>query len=256
MKTGKSIIELATEIQRQFQAKKDFLLPSKKIEVITENGIEFAFLHDKGDFQAPLTDNSHRQVGEICKIPAKYYDLMRSTSSNLLGQNLSYWLNRSSDRRMIRALDGNIRAVLSDTYRRLDNYDLAQAVLPMLQESGCVIVSCEITEDRLYIKAINYQVQAEVKTKLNVGEVVAAGVIVGNSEIGKGSLFVKPFVEVLSCKNGNVCDKYRLRKYHSGARNEELNEAFEFSNETKTLEDKTLWSKVRDLVKHSLEESL
>ena len=35
---------------------------------------------------------------------------------------------------MVRTLDGNARAFLSDRYRRLDNYDLLAHVLPMLRE--------------------------------------------------------------------------------------------------------------------------
>ena len=35
---------------------------------------------------------------------------------------------------MVRTLDGQVRAVLSDRYRRLDNYDLAENVLPILQQ--------------------------------------------------------------------------------------------------------------------------
>ncbi|MBL0089244.1 MAG: hypothetical protein IPP44_22195 [Ideonella sp.] len=34
---------------------------------------------------------------------------------------------------MVRTLDGQARAFLSDRYRRLDNYDLCEHVLPMLQ---------------------------------------------------------------------------------------------------------------------------
>jgi hypothetical protein len=35
---------------------------------------------------------------------------------------------------MLRTLDGQVRAVLSDRYRRLDNFDLAESVLPILQQ--------------------------------------------------------------------------------------------------------------------------
>ena len=34
---------------------------------------------------------------------------------------------------MVRTLDGHARAFLSDRYRRLDNYDLCEHVLPILQ---------------------------------------------------------------------------------------------------------------------------
>lgn len=250
MKKGKSLVELATEIQRQQDSKKDFVIPENKIEVYTNaSKLELGFkLNDGGIFGGPLTENGHDQLGNILGIHSKYYDKMRHSSAELLAHNVKYWMERSSDRRMIRTLDGNIRALLSDSYRRLDNFDLAQSVLPMLYEAQVEIDSCEITDKKLYIKAITHRVQAEVK----VGDVVSAGIIVSNSEVGHGSLSVKPLIYRLVCKNGAIADKYAMKKYHVG-RTSEL-EQIQFSNETLNADDKAFWLKVRDLVKHSLSE--
>lgn len=250
MKNGKSLIELAQEIQRQMDAKKDFIVPDNGLTVYTHaNNIELGFQHNnEALFGGPLTENGHNQLGSLCNIPAKYYDLMRGNSADLLATNVRYWLERSSDRRMIRTLDGNVRALLSDKYRRLDNYDLAQSVLPMLNDAQASIESCEITDKKLYIKAITHKVQAEVK----VGDVVSAGIIVSNSEVGHGSLSVKPLIYRLVCSNGAIADKYAMKKYHVG-RAQEM-DVIQFSNETLNSEDKTFWLKVRDLVKHSLSE--
>jgi hypothetical protein len=248
MKNGKSLVELATEIQRQFEAKKDFVIPEKKINVYTNaSALELGFqLKDGGIFGGPLTENGHDQLGALLGIHSKYYDKMRSSSADLLATNVKYWLERSSDRRMIRTLDGNVRALLSDKYRPLDNYDLAQSVLPMIQEAGCSIESSEITDKKLYIKAVSHKVQGEVK----VGDVVNAGIIVSNSEVGHGSLSVKPLIYRLVCKNGAIVDKLAMKKYHVG-KVQEL-EQVQFSNDTLNAEDKAFWLKVRDLVKHSL----
>jgi len=40
------------------------------------------------------------------------------------------------DRRMVRIMDGNVRAFLSDRYRRLDHLELCTAVLPVINENG------------------------------------------------------------------------------------------------------------------------
>lgn len=259
MKNGRSLVELAQEIQRQQNAKKDFLVPTTKVKAYAiQNDLELAFAigtksggntTTSDDFFAgKLTENGHNQLGQFCGIPAKYYDLMRGQSAELLAQNVKYWLERSSDRRMIRTLDGNIRALVSDSYRRLDNFDLAQSVLPMLHEVNASIESCQITENKLYIKAITHKVQAEVK----VGDVVSAGILVSNSETGHGSLSVKPLIYRLVCRNGAIADKYAMKKYHAG-RVSEL-EQIQFANDTLNAEDKAFWLKVRDLVKHSLSE--
>lgn len=251
MKYGKSLQELAIEVNRQQNSKRDFLAPTKTIQAYAVNGaIEVAFptgQKEEDHFAGGLTENGHDQLGQLCGIPSKYYDLMRS-HPGLLAHNLQYWLERSSDRRMIRSLDGNVRAILSSKYRQLDNFDLMQAVLPMLNEAGAQIESCEVTEKKLYLKAITHKVQAEVKR----GDVVSAGIIVTNSEVGHGSLSVKPLVYRLSCSNGAIAEDFSLRKYHVGREHEM--EQIEFSNETKSAEDQAFWLKTRDLVKHTLTE--
>lgn len=256
MKKGKTLQELAVEIDRQQKTKRDFLVFAPKIRTYVNAGIMelgFQTSNEEELFGGPLTETGHDQIGQYCKIPAKYYDAMRA-HPGLLAQNVAHWLNISSDRRMIRTLDGEIRGFLSDSYRRLDNYDLAQAVLPILKEAGAQIESCDITARRFYIKAVTEKVQDEIRTSKNVGEVVWAGVEIVNSEIGYGTLAINPMAYELSCKNGNIAPKYGMRKYHVGRKEEEMAQ-IEFSNETKKADDKAFWLKCRDLIKHSLSET-
>ena len=64
---------------------------------------------------------------------------------------------------MLRVMDGNVRAFLSDRYRRLDNLELCASVLPIIHGmKGAVIESCEVTEAHLYLKVINKKMKAEV----------------------------------------------------------------------------------------------
>lgn len=251
MKHGKSIQELAAEIQRQQDAKRDFMIHTNRINAFVNNGeLEIGFPIKDNDaelFTAPLTKNGHIQLGQFCDIPKKYYDVMLS-HPQLLQTNVQHWLKNSDDKRMIRSLDGNVRAILSDKYRRLDNFDLAQNVLPMLLDAKATVESCEITDNRLYIKAVTHKVQQEVKP----GDVVSAGIIISNSETGHGSLSVRPMVYRLVCKNGAIADDYSMRKYHTGSREDMMQ--IEYSNETLRADDKAFWLKVRDLVKFSLDE--
>ena len=249
MKTGKTIQELAVEITRQQNAKRDFLIPANKINAFVNNDhLELGFPIADNDhelFTGGITKNGHIQLGRFCDIPKKYYDVMLS-HPELLAKNVQHWLMRNGSKRMVRSLDGKVRAVLSDSYRRLDNYDLAQNVLPMLNDVGANIESCEITDNKIYIKAITHQVQAEVVK----GDVVSAGIIISNSETGNGSLSIKPLVYRLVCSNGAIVDDLAMRKYHAGRQNEM--EQIEFSNETIKADDKAFWLKVKDLVKYSL----
>jgi hypothetical protein len=250
MKNGRTIQQFAEEIQRQQDAKRDFLIPANKINpFVNGKQVEVGFSikdNAKELFTASLTDNGHQQLGQFCGIPKKYYDLLLP-HPELLATNLKHWLERSNEKRMVRSLDGKVRALLSEKYRRLDNYDLAQNVLPMLNDVNAKIESCEITDKKLYIKAITHQVQSEIKK----GDIVSAGLIISNSEVGHGSLSVKPLVYRLVCSNGMICDDYAMRKYHIGRVSEM--EQIEFSNETLKAEDKAFWLKVKDLVKFTLD---
>jgi hypothetical protein len=252
MKNGKTIQELAMEIQRQQDAKRDFLIPANKISAfVHSNNVELGFpIKDNTDelFTGGLTKNGHIQLGSFCDIPKKYYDMMLPHPV-LLSNNVNHWLSRSDSKRMVRSLDGNVRAILSDKYRRLDNFDLAQNILPMLHDANVQIESCEITDNKFYIKAITHKVQAEVKK----GDVVSAGIIISNSETGHGSLSVKPLIYRLVCSNGAIVDDYAMRKYHAGKATDMSQ--IEFSNETLKAEDKAFWLTVRDLVKYTLNET-
>ena len=62
---------------------------------------------------------------------------------------------------MIRILDGKVRAFLSDRYRRIDNLELLEAVLPIIKEmKGAEIISSEVTPTNMYIKVINKKLKA------------------------------------------------------------------------------------------------
>ncbi len=58
---------------------------------------------------------------------------MRTEQPQLLDRNVNTWPQLDGDRRMISTLDGQRRAVLSDRYHLLDNFDLAEDVLPIPQ---------------------------------------------------------------------------------------------------------------------------
>jgi len=248
MKNGKTLQQLAMEIQRQQDAKRDFLVTAKEMNAyVHDNRMELGFNNGSELFTAPLTNNGHAQLGSMLGIPKPYYDAMMS-HPELLTTNVQHWLSRSNERKTVRTLDGQIRAMLSDKYRRLDNFDLAMNILPLLQDVNATVESCELTDKRLYIKAITHNVQREVK----VGDVCSAGIVVSNSETGHGSLSVKPLVYRLVCSNGAIADAYAMKKYHVGRVADES--IVEFSNETMRADDKAFWLKVRDLVKFSLDE--
>lgn len=75
--------------------------------------------------------------------------------------------------------------------------EIAKVVLPLIgQMEGAHFESCQITESRMYMKIVNTRLEAEVVP----GDIVQAGLIISNSEVGQGSVNIQPLVYRLVCK--------------------------------------------------------
>lgn len=239
MKQGRTLPDLAAELQRRKDAKQDILADSRTISV-SEDGSQLVL----GERRFDLTNLAHRQIAEFAGIPQKYYDTMREQAPKLLRANVHEWLGREQSRRMIRTLDGKARAFLSDKYRRLDNEDVADAALKaLLQRNLAQVESCEVTDTRLYIKALFPNVTREVK----VGDVVQAGVMITNSEVGLGALSVRVFLMRLSCLNGMVRESVS-RQSHVGRQVTADDAGIAFRDETVAADDRALMLKLEDTI--------
>ena len=249
MKTGKTLMELAAEVERQSDTRHDFIAPSQSI-TMEATGKELT-LKDAGTFD--VNSVAHGQLSDRLKIPKRYYDRMLDSAPELLAGNVNHWLQGSDDKRMVRTLDGTARAVLSDRYRPLDNFELMQAVLPVLKDTGVEMVSCELTERRLYMKAVTPKVTAEVE----IGDVVQAGILVSNSEVGCGSVRIEPLIFRLICLNLAVMQDRSVRKYHVGRISGNGGDVEQFfRDETREADDTAFWMKVRDVIGASFKEEV
>ena len=251
MKTGRSLPQLAAEIERRRTAKHDFLVDTAHLKMqTTEKGPMLAF-EDASFCVNPL---AHRQIGDRIGIPAKYYDRMLNDAPELLLGNVNHWLAASPEERLIRTLDGHVRAFLSNRYQRIDNEAVAEFILPVLSDVPDIqFVSTEVTSSRMYIKAVTPRVSDEV----TVGDEVQAGVIVSNSEVGLGAITVSPLVLRLVCSNGMALPDKTYRKSHVGARIAKDENIIELlSDEAKRADDRAILLKMRDVVRAAMDESV
>ena len=79
MKTGRNLQEVLVELNRQNQAKQDFISPAQGMR-FREDGHTFEINHLTTSQQEVFGTTSlfHRQVASALGIPAKYYDLMQA----------------------------------------------------------------------------------------------------------------------------------------------------------------------------------
>lgn len=249
MKFGRTLTELAIELDRQRSAKRDYMLDTRSIIMdSTENGQQITLQNPKQHMSIVLNVNdiAHRQIGTALGIPAKYYDKMRAENPELLAANVNSWFSHTPSTRMVRTLDGTARAFLSDRYRRIDNYEIAEAVLPIIADiPEARVESCEITDERMYIKVVNPRLETEVAP----GDLVQSGILITNSEVGMGSMAIQPLVYRLVCTNGMVVNDAATRRYHIGRGNEAGEDYSLYSSDTLAADDRALMLKVRDTVK-------
>ena len=255
MKTGLTLDQFAATILTQSQQKADYLVDTRNLQLETYGSDIYLHMYDNhAEVLEPLQINqtAHRQFGTHLKIPAAYYDRMLTTHPELLAHNVNSWFQREPSKRMLRTMGGTARAFLSNRYRRIDNLEIAQVVLPIIQEmEGAHIESCQITESRMYLKVVNTRLEAEVVP----GDIVQAGVIISNSEVGLGSVCIQPLVYRLVCSNGMIINDAQTRRNHVGRTNE-TDESFQlYSEETLMAEDKAFVLKIQDTVKAAVDEA-
>jgi hypothetical protein len=255
MKNGRSLIDLAQELERQLPAKKDLLVPSSLVRYHTDERGNCSVAVEAADGTSTfgITELARRQLADKLRIPYAYFERMRNDQPALLDHNVNAWLQADDDRRMLRTLSGQVRAVLSDRYRRLDNYDLARHVVPLLQRlPGAHFESVELTATRMHLKVVTSRVECE----LAPGDIAQAGVAISNSEVGCGTLSVQPLVFRLVCRNGLVASDNALRKTHVGRIHESAEGAVvTYKDDTLRADDEAFFLKVRDIVEAAVSEA-
>lgn len=259
MKTGKSLVELATEIERRANSKKDLVASTKNLAVGVNAAGSVALSVGK-DHIFDINAIAHAQIGEHTDIPKAYYDKMLDKSPALLASNVNTWFEKYPAQRMVRTLDGGARAFLSDKFRTdMENEDLANALLPVLGELGLQVSSCEITDRRMYIKAVDPKVCRELaKTGARFGDgghtivrVASPAITISNSEVGHGAWGVRGGYYDSFCSNLAFFGERSMRQAHIGGKHTVAEgELYAMlSDRSRRLDSAALYSKLVDVVK-------
>lgn len=291
MREGKSIVDLANELDRQAKSRKDYVVDSQSLEMVSARELKpgvtapvpteqdyhqvpkLAFVTNGGEktvcgpnkvqHQVALKPVAHRQVAQRLGIPQRYYERLQQDHPDLLAHQVTGLMQREPKRTMLRCLDGKIRAVVSDKYRPIDNYELMETCLPVLSKLGVEIVSADVTDTRLYIKFVAMQIKATIMQMRadhqgwqEVEETISAGGVISNSEVGMGSLAISHSDWWHWCANLAIRE-HAVRKTHlgrsaAGALGQEA-EAF-FRDETRKKQDDALLSGLADVLRAMMDQ--
>jgi len=262
MKIGRTLTELAQEIERQRETRKDYIASTAHISMGVEGDEVRMLVGD--DLDLGVTSIAHDQIASHVGIPAGYYKRMLAEEPLLLAANANTWLHKNPVQRMVRSLDGNSRAFLSNSYRPLDNAAMMEAVLPSLVDMGVEIMSCEVTEARLYLKVVDKRINKDIPTGRKLGDgshcffdTASPALVLSNSEVGLGALSVQTSIYTHMCTNLAVVRERSQRKYHVGQRQDIGEEVYALlSDNTRQLTDAALWAQISDVVRGAFDRVL
>jgi hypothetical protein len=289
------IANIAKELMRQKEQKRDFVYPANQLsytdagELVmnaTERGFDVdgrvffswedaeraadeAKAEDRdstikpidGAPAIPLNGTAAGQLASRLDVPAKFIKKLRSKEyDDVIGNLFRDLLQRDSRRFLIRTLDGNARAVLSDRYRILDNADLFFAAFETFKEVGAEAWKARLWDDGFELFATADHISGEVTTDRTFdpgdgwasrwhgesGDAHNAAIRIRNSETGNGGLGVNFAIMRKVCANFNVWTE-GVSQVHIGRTNDA--DGILYSDETREQESKAIWMKIRDCIK-------
>ena len=214
MKKGQEIKQMLKQINNDVKFKKDYIITLNALQ-INESNTTYPNLQitDSAD-QYSLNDHSLNNLCNKLEIGTRYISKCLPVSQSLVTHNLNFWINNTKSRElMLRTVEGHdinrVRAIMTNRYKRIDNDVVANATLNKLMDMGAELKYSHYDGDNMNITAVLPKLEGEVVE----GDFVQGGITITNSEIGQGSLVVKPFIYRLVCTNGMVAPEYLNQFY-------------------------------------------
>ena len=193
--------------------------------------------------------NALRQVSEKLKIPTTYLIslLIGQEWEQKLGYEILNTHNGWTDRNrvLVRSVGTEVRAFLSDQYRRLNSEMIMNAHVDSIYKCGGRLSDGFMSDTRMMVESI-YPQAIEIVTEKNGTIYVAFGTRTVSSDYGQGALDMRSFILQGVCLNGAVRERV-LREIHLGAK---LPDNLALSERTYTLDSLTTMSAVEDLTRN------
>ena len=273
--------DMVATLTLQQEAKHDAVVPAAAIKSVGGTLVVDGMGPDGPVGEAGMFQPTRIMDGDLADklgIPVAYLRRLREQRIDLFDANVNGWMRGSVSPTAVTDIepdgrnfllrtfldpDGGVgigRALLSDSYRALDNLDMVTAVFAGIREAGVdvEVQSCDVTETRMAVKITAPEVQALAPQLLkgyrspftgNEGSdnpVMFAGLVFANSETGGGAYTVVPRIVAQVCTNGMCIKRDAMREVHLGSKQEEGVVKWSTATHERTLE--LVASKTRDAV--------
>lgn len=267
------------------QARKlDLVVPTDSIRLVQGNLVidgQEVILSDDGVTDpngayvtSPIVDQN---LADLFNIPVRYIRRMRAEKVGLLDINVNTWAADGEGTSLLRMLQGTdadnpgtvgyLRAILSSKYGFNDHIDTVMAFLQGARAAGLDasnIKSVDLSNERLYISVDVPQIAVDAKelvkdyrspfNGLSGAELplMNAGLVMTNSEVGRGAFQILPKAMLQVCTNGLTRAVDGFRKVHLGGRLQEG--SVNWSHETREAQAAFIQAQVKDAVASFLSE--
>ena len=212
--------------------------PADRVEVIYPD-------HLGNTIQSRIHDHAFGHLGSKFGIPRGFLKDMahgEMWQKDFAAHTLSeFSANVDRDRLLLRSVQGEVRAAVSDRYRRLNSARIFMAFLQAAQSTGSRLVDSHNGETRSFMEVVNPEV-VEFDTPLNGRNYGVFGSRIRNSDFGHGALELRSFMLNVKCLNGMVGETM-LHEVHLGG---VISESIEVSDETVEKDTEARASLVRD----------
>jgi hypothetical protein len=258
---NQSLAALLKQVQDQAARKQDYTAPTNQLQVVTAsdplrnhllNQTSVILEGARGVPTQTLQANSvaFDQLAVKAGLDIRTARRLQSDYPDVLDLALNRIHEQEPRNAMLRTFDngdgrGELRAVVSDKFKTFDHPDLLESVLPVLIESDAEwqIVSADVTDKRLYARFKSLAITGQGAA---VGDLMAQGVSVSNSETGHGSVSVAQLVWTLDCLNGMQTANKNRTAHLTSSRSDGDTWAM-LTDESKRLDNAALSSKLRDV---------
>jgi hypothetical protein len=253
-----SLRNLLLKVQDQHARAADYLAPTHDLQKITsDNGRPQVVIEQRGGEPTKIfdiNDVAFTQIAGHAEIEARTARKLQAEYSPEFDALINAIWQKKPAVRMLRTHDsanpdvvtnGYLRAFVSDKFKTFDNINLLQSALPQLMDNPAAfqVVNADVTDKRLYLRLKSL---VQTGTGANVGDHMANGIGLQNSEVGAGSVSVYQIAWTLACLNGMQTQNKTRSSHITSAR--DTDDWGLLSDAAKDADNKALELKIRDLV--------
>lgn len=252
---------LLQKVQSQAQASQDLLAPTNQLQLATvDRGdgtkVSKVILEQTGGMPTQILTANSVAFDHIAQKAAIDVRTARRLQQDYSGEWDSLinaiWLKEAKVH-MLRTFaegpnTGTLRGVVSEKFKTFDNHHLLEATLPQLMESDAQwqVQNATVTERAMYVRLKSNVITGEGAA---VGDTMALGVMMKNSEIGDSAIVLGQMFWTLVCLNG-MQTANTLRQNHITSARGDADQAKILTDEAKDADNRATQLKFRDNCAH------